>query len=70
MLTNLKIGTRLALGFGIILALLVGVAGIGLNRMAVPSATQKYAATRPELTSAKQPIPTPRDNGDGQWESF
>lgn len=33
MLTNLKIGTRLALGFGIILALLLAVAGIGLNRM-------------------------------------
>ncbi len=33
MLTNLKIGTRLALGFGIILALLLAVAGIGLSRM-------------------------------------
>ncbi len=33
MLTNLRIGTRLALGFGIILALLLVVAGIGLNRM-------------------------------------
>jgi len=33
MLTNLKIGTRLALGFGTILALLLAVAGIGLNRM-------------------------------------
>ncbi|HEY3399383.1 MAG TPA: MCP four helix bundle domain-containing protein, partial [Geothrix sp.] len=33
MLTNLKIGTRLAVGFGLILALLLAVAGIGLNRM-------------------------------------
>jgi methyl-accepting chemotaxis protein len=33
MLTNLKIGTRLALGFGVILALLMVVVGVGLNRM-------------------------------------
>jgi methyl-accepting chemotaxis protein len=33
MLTNLKIGTRLALGFGLVLILLLAVAGIGLNRM-------------------------------------
>jgi len=35
MLTNLKIGTRLGLGFGLILALLMVVMGVGLNRMAV-----------------------------------
>jgi methyl-accepting chemotaxis protein len=33
MLTNLKIGTRLATGFGLILALLLVIAGLGLNRM-------------------------------------
>ncbi len=33
MLTNLKIGTRLAVGFGLILALLLLIAGVGLNRM-------------------------------------
>jgi methyl-accepting chemotaxis protein len=33
MLTNLKIGTRLALGFGVILVLLLVVVGVGLNRM-------------------------------------
>ena len=33
MLTNLKIGTRLAVGFSLILALLLLIAGIGINRM-------------------------------------
>ncbi|MCM2250188.1 MAG: methyl-accepting chemotaxis protein [Geothrix sp.] len=33
MLTNLKIGTRLSVGFGLILALLLLIAGVGLNRM-------------------------------------
>jgi len=33
MLTNLKIGTRLAVGFGLILTLLLVIAGLGLNRM-------------------------------------
>ena len=33
MLTNLKIGARLGLGFGLILALLMVVMGVGLNRM-------------------------------------
>ena len=33
MLNNLKIGMRLALGFGVILALLLIVAGVGLDRM-------------------------------------
>jgi methyl-accepting chemotaxis protein-1 (serine sensor receptor) len=31
---NLKIGARLALAFGVVLALLLGVAGLGLSRMA------------------------------------
>ncbi|WLT30322.1 methyl-accepting chemotaxis protein [Geothrix sp. PMB-07] len=35
MLTNLKIGARLGLGFGLILALLMVVMGVGLNRMGV-----------------------------------
>ncbi len=35
MLTNLKIGARLGLGFGLILALLLVVMGVGLNRMGV-----------------------------------
>jgi len=35
MLTNLKIGARLGLGFGLILALLMVVMGVGLNRMSV-----------------------------------
>ncbi len=34
LLKNLKIGSRLALAFGVVLALLVGVAGLGVNRMA------------------------------------
>jgi methyl-accepting chemotaxis protein len=33
MLTNLKIGTRLTVGFGLILALLLVIAGVGINRM-------------------------------------
>ena len=33
MLTNLKIGTRLAVGFALVLALLLAIAGVGLNRM-------------------------------------
>ena len=33
MLTNLKIGTRLAVGLGILLALLLLISGVGLNRM-------------------------------------
>jgi len=33
MLTNLKIGTRLTAGFALILALLMAIAGVGLNRM-------------------------------------
>jgi methyl-accepting chemotaxis protein len=33
MLTNLKIGTRLALGFSLMLALVLFIAGVGLNRM-------------------------------------
>ncbi len=33
MLNNLRIGTRLGLGFGLILALLLLIAGVGLNRM-------------------------------------
>ena len=33
MLTNLKIGTRLSVGFGLILALLLLIAGVGINRM-------------------------------------
>ncbi|MBP1771229.1 MAG: hypothetical protein H6P99_392 [Holophagaceae bacterium] len=33
MLTNLKIGTRLTVGFSLILALLLLVAGVGINRM-------------------------------------
>jgi len=33
MLTNLKIGTRLTTGFALILALLLVIAGVGLNRM-------------------------------------
>jgi methyl-accepting chemotaxis protein len=32
-LTNLKIGTRLSVGFGIVLTLLLLIAGVGLNRM-------------------------------------
>ncbi|MBI1753143.1 MAG: MCP four helix bundle domain-containing protein, partial [Acidobacteria bacterium] len=35
MLTSLKIGARLGLGFGLILALLMVVMGVGLNRMGV-----------------------------------
>ena len=33
MLTHLKIGTRLAVGFGLMLTLLLIIAGVGLNRM-------------------------------------
>ncbi len=45
MLTNLKIGTRLALGFGIILALLMVVAGIGLNRMGAVDGNMEQIVT-------------------------
>ncbi|MDE3032940.1 MAG: MCP four helix bundle domain-containing protein [Acidobacteriota bacterium] len=45
MLTNLKIGTRLALGFGIILALLLAVAGIGLNRMGAVDSNMEQIVT-------------------------
>ncbi|MBI3488762.1 MAG: MCP four helix bundle domain-containing protein, partial [Acidobacteria bacterium] len=38
MLTNLKIGTRLAAGFALILALLLVITGTGLNRMGAMSA--------------------------------
>jgi methyl-accepting chemotaxis protein len=27
-------------------------------------------AARPELASGKQPVPTPKDDADGQWEAF
>ncbi len=45
MLTNLKIGTRLALGFGIILALLLLVAGIGLSRMGAVDGNMEQIVT-------------------------
>ena len=42
MLTNLKIGTRLTVGFALILALLLVIAGVGLNRMgAIAADTEK-----------------------------
>jgi len=41
MLTRLKIGTRLAVGFGLILALLLVIAGVGIDRMgAIESNTE------------------------------
>ena len=45
MLTNLKIGTRLALGFGIVLLLLLAVAGIGLNRMGAVDSNMEMIVT-------------------------
>ncbi len=42
MFNNLKIGTRLGLGFGFMLALLILIAGVGLNRMnAIESNTEE-----------------------------
>jgi methyl-accepting chemotaxis protein len=45
MLTNLKIGTRLAVGFGLILALLLLIAGVGINRMSAIADDTKQIVT-------------------------
>ena len=45
MLTNLKIGTRLTVGFGLILALLLLIAGVGINRMGSIAADTKQIVT-------------------------
>ncbi|HEX9011786.1 MAG TPA: methyl-accepting chemotaxis protein [Holophagaceae bacterium] len=39
-------------------------------RKAAHAPALKRPATRPELAAAKQPVPTPKDDDDGQWEAF
>jgi methyl-accepting chemotaxis protein len=36
----------------------------------VARASVRQAPVRPELAHAKQPVPTPRSDGDGSWEAF
>jgi methyl-accepting chemotaxis protein len=45
MLTNLKIGTRLTVSFGLILALLLVIAGVGINRMSSIAADTERIVT-------------------------
>ncbi len=81
MLTNLKIGTRMAVGFSLILALLLVITGLGINRMGSLAAntdetvtrapkTSRRQSPRPELAAAKKPMATPAGDDDGQWEAF
>lgn len=49
MLTNLRIGTRLAVGFGLILALLLAIAGVGINRMGSIAADTERIVTHCNL---------------------
>ncbi|WP_306591723.1 methyl-accepting chemotaxis protein [Geothrix sp. 21YS21S-4] len=37
---------------------------------AKPSLGAKRTPARPELGASKQPLPTPKDDDDGQWEAF
>jgi methyl-accepting chemotaxis protein len=45
MLTNLKIGTRLTVSFGLLLALLLVIAGVGINRMSSIAADTERIVT-------------------------
>src|SRR3954470_7846185 len=55
-LSNFKVGTRLAAGFGIVILLLVGVMALGINRLSVVNAAteviskQRYPVIRMAFT--------------------
>jgi hypothetical protein len=46
------------------------IAPIPRNGQTIHAPVLKRVAARPELAAAKQPVPTPKDDDDGSWESF
>jgi hypothetical protein len=46
------------------------IAPIPRNGQTIHAPVLKRVAARPELAAAKQPVPTPKNDDDGQWEAF
>jgi len=81
MLANLKIGTRLGIGFSLNLALLLVITGLGINCVGSLVANTDKTVTRApqtshrqsprlELAAPKKPVARPAGEDDGQWEAF